>query len=106
MKDVVDECRRRLLKDVALGMVLIPIAGAPLTAAATADAPLVAPDDPVGKALKYVSDASNSADAKPGSACTNCKLYQGAGAVQGGCLLFPGKSVKSAGWCISWAAKT
>ncbi len=105
MKDAIDECRRRLLKNVALGMVLMPIAGAPLTAAAAADAPLVTADDPLGKALKYVSDASKSADAKPGSTCTNCKLYQGAGPVQGGCLLFPGKSVKSAGWCVSWTAK-
>jgi hypothetical protein len=103
---MVDEARRRLLKNIALGMALMPIAGAPLTAAA-ADAPLVAADDPTAKALKYVSDASKSVDAKRGSTCANCKLYQGAaGAAQGGCLLFPGKSVKSTGWCISWAAQT
>ena len=103
---VIDEGRRRLLKNLALGMALMPIAGAPLTAAA-ADAPLVAADDPTGKALKYVSDASKSVDSKPGSTCANCKLYQGAaGSAQGGCLLFPGKSVKSTGWCISWAAQT
>jgi hypothetical protein len=104
VKDVVDQFRRRLLKNVALGMALVPLAVAPLTAANAADAPLVAADDPLGKALKYVGDSSKSADAKPGSTCTNCKLYQGAGSVQGGCLLFPGKSVKSAGWCISWTA--
>jgi hypothetical protein len=106
MQDVVDECRRRLLKNVALGMVLMPITAAPLRAANAADAPLVAADDPVAKALKYVSDASKSADAKPGSTCSNCTLYQGtAGSAQGGCLLFPGKSVKSAGWCGSWTTK-
>ena len=104
---VVDEARRRLLKNIALGMALMPIAGAPLTAARAAEAPLVAADDPTAKALKYVSDTSKSTDAKPGSTCANCKLYQGAaGAAQGGCLLFPGKSVKSTGWCISWAAQT
>jgi hypothetical protein len=104
---VVDEARRRLLKNIALGMALMPIAAAPLTAARAAEAPLVAADDPTAKALKYVSDASKSVDAKPGSTCANCKLYQvAAGSVQGGCLLFPGKSVKSTGWCISWAAQT
>src|SRR5437763_9872188 len=87
-------------------MALVPIAVAPLTAANAADAPLVAADDPTAKALKYVGDGSKSADAKPGSTCGNCKLYQGAGSVQGGCLLFPGKSVKSGGWCSAWAAKS
>lgn len=105
MSEVIDECRRRLLKNVALGVVLMPIAGS-LTAARAADAPLVAADDPTAKALKYVGDASKAADAKPGSKCANCTLYQGAaGSAQGGCQLFPGKSVKSAGWCSSWTAK-
>lgn len=107
VQTMVDEARRRLLKNMALGMALMPIAGAPLTAARAAEAPLVAADDPTAKALKYVSDASKSVDSKPGSTCANCKLYQGAaGAAQGGCLLFPGKSVKSTGWCSSWAAQT
>jgi hypothetical protein len=106
MMDVVDEGRRRLLKNVALGMALVPVAIVPLTAANAADAPLVTADDPMAKALKYVSDASKAAEAKPGSTCANCKLYQGAsGAAQGGCQLFPGKSVKATGWCISWTAK-
>jgi high potential iron-sulfur protein len=101
-----DEARRRLLKNIAFGIALMPITGAPLAAAA-ADAPLVAADDPMAKALKYVSDTGKSTDAKPGSACANCKLYQGAaGSAQGACLLFPGKSVKSTGWCVSWAART
>jgi High potential iron-sulfur protein len=106
MIDIVDESRRGLLKNVALGIVLVPITMAPLRAANAADAPLVSADDPTAKALKYASDASKAADAKPGSTCANCKLYQGAvGAAQGGCQLFPGKSVKATGWCISWTAK-
>jgi hypothetical protein len=106
MKDFVDEGRRRLLRNVGLGLTLLPIAAAPLTAAADA-APLVTADDPMAIALKYVSDASKSADAKPGSKCANCKVYQGAaGSAQGACLLFVGKSVKSDGWCSAWAAKT
>jgi hypothetical protein len=106
MKEVFDESRRQLLRNVTLGIALLPLAGT-LTAANAADAPLVAADDATAKALKYVGDASQAADAKPGSKCANCTLYQGAaGSVQGGCLLFPGKSVKSAGWCSSWTAKT
>lgn len=105
MKHSIDESRRRLLKQVALGTVLIPIAGVSVKALA-ADMPLVTADDPTAKALKYVSDASKSSDAKPGSKCANCSLYQGAaGSAQGGCLLFPGKAVKATGWCASWTAR-
>jgi hypothetical protein len=107
MKQITDLSRRRLLRNVALGVALIPIARAPLELAAAADAPLVSADDPTAKALKYVTDASKASDAKPGSKCGNCRLYQGAAdSTQGGCLLFPGKSVKATGWCSSWTAKT
>ena len=107
MKRKFDESRRRLLKRFSLGVALAPIAGATLRTAWAADLPLVAADDPTAKALKYTADASKAAEAKPGSKCENCKLYQGtAGAAQGPCLLFPGKAVKSSGWCASWTAKT
>ncbi len=106
MKYCIDESRRRLLRDIALGTILVPLAGVTLEAAAP-DMPLVTADDPTAKALKYVSDASKaSPDAKPGSKCANCSLYQGAvGSAQGGCLLFPGKAVKASGWCASWTTK-
>ena len=107
MKHEFDESRRRLLKSVSLGVALAPIAGAALRSAWAADLPLLTGDDPTAKALNYVPDASKASGAKPGSKCDNCKLYQGAaGAAQGGCLLFPGKAVKSGGWCASWTAKT
>jgi hypothetical protein len=106
MKQPTDESRRRLLKKATLGMALFPIAGLPFSTAIAADLPLVTADDPVAKALKYVSDASKAPDAKPGSKCANCSNYQGtAGSAQGGCLLFPGKGVNAAGWCASWNAK-
>jgi high potential iron-sulfur protein len=106
VKQRIDESRRRLLKKVTLTMALLPIAAVPLRAALAADAPLLTEDDPTAKALKYVSDVSKASGAKPGSKCATCALYQGAaGSAQGGCLLFPGKSVKSSGWCSSWAAK-
>ena len=107
MKEVIDEPRRRLLRSLTLGLVVVPIATIPLRVAIAADLPLVTADDPTAKSLKYVTDASKAPDAKPGSKCANCSLYQGAaGSAQGGCLLFPGKAVKSTGWCSSWTAKT
>lgn len=102
MKPVFDESRRQLLKKVALGTVLIPVV---VKTASAADLPLVSVDDPTAKALKYTPDASKATGAKPGSKCANCSLYQGGAAAQGGCLLFPGKAVKAAGWCASWTAK-
>jgi hypothetical protein len=103
MKPVFDESRRQLLKKVALGTVLIPLA---VRTASAADLPLVGMDDPTAKALKYVEDVSKATAAKPGSKCVNCALYQGAvGSAQGGCLLFPGKAVKAGGWCSSWSPK-
>lgn len=106
MKHVIDESRRRLLKRVALGAALIPLATIPVRVTRAADLPLVTADDATAKALKYVPDASKASDAKPGSKCANCSLYQGAaGSAQGGCLLFPGKAVKATGWCSSWTAK-
>ncbi|MGP8032907.1 MAG: high-potential iron-sulfur protein [Steroidobacteraceae bacterium] len=105
MRQPFDESRRQLLRKVAIGTLLVPVAAAPFAARA-ADLPLVAADDPTAKALKYTSDAGKSADAKPGSKCANCALYQGAaGSAQGGCLLFPGKAVKAGGWCSSWTLK-
>ena len=106
MNSPIDESRRQLLKRLSLGAALLPIAGLPVVTLA-ADLPLVTADDAAAKALKYVPDASKAPDAKPGSKCGNCSLYQGAAdSAQGGCLLFPGKAVKATGWCSSWTAKT
>jgi len=105
MKQVTVTSRRQLLRNFALGVALLPLARAPRALAA--DAPLLSTDDPTAKALKYVTDVAQATGAKPGSKCANCKLYQGtADGAQGGCLLFPGKAVKAAGWCASWTAKT
>lgn len=106
MNDRIDPSRRRLIRQVALGTLLVPLAGTALKARA-ADLPLVGADDPTAKALKYVADASKASGAKPGSKCANCLQYQGAAnSTQGGCLLFPGKAVMAGGWCLSWTAKS
>jgi len=101
-----DESRRRLLQRLTLGAVLVSLSSVASGAVLAADAPLVSTDDPTAKALKYVSDASKTPDAKAGSKCATCALYQGAAdAPQGPCLLFPGKAVKATGWCSSWVKK-
>ena len=96
--------RRALLKRVAVGASLAPVAGS--LHPAFAEAPLLAASAPEAQALKYVEDARTAQGATSGSSCATCGLYQGAnGSVQGPCQLFPGKEVKSSGWCSSWIAQ-
>ena len=99
--------RRRLLQRLVLGASLLPMAARGLRAAfAAAPAPLLSVSAPEAKAVKYVEDAKSAKGATPGSSCANCGLYQGAsGSSQGPCQLFPGKEVKAAGWCTSWASQ-
>lgn len=96
--------RRSLLQKLTLGVSLLPLAVSQLSTALAADAPLLSPDAKEAKAVKYVEDASKAVGAVPGSTCANCAVYQGhAGSPQGPCQIFPGKQVKAAGWCASWA---
>lgn len=106
MKQLMDESRRRFLNRVPLGLAVVALGGLPLPAESAANLPMVTPDDPTAKALKYVNDASQASGTQPGSKCANCANYQGAaGSTEGGCLLFPGKAVKASGWCSGWTAK-
>jgi hypothetical protein len=106
MNKITNQSRRALLKKLAVGAALIPLLDLSLPRVSIADAPLVTADDPTAKALKYVDNASKAADAKPGSKCGSCALYQGAGgSTQGPCAIFPGKQVKAGGWCASWSPK-
>ena len=76
----------------------------PRAAAAAAAAPLVDPGSAEARAVKYVEDAGKASGAAAGSRCATCALYQGPdGSLQGPCQIFPGKAVKAAGWCSSWA---
>ena len=96
----VDRLSRRQL--LILGMPLLSVAAYKSTRAA--DAPLLNPDDKDAKAVKYVEDATKAQRATPDSTCANCAVYQGkASAPTGPCQIFPGKLVKAAGWCSSWA---
>jgi len=96
--------RRLVLQRLAFGAALIPLAAGGVRPALAAPAPLLPVDAPEAKAVKYVEDARKAQGAAPGSNCANCGLYQGPnGSSQGPCQLFPGKDVKAAGWCSSWA---
>jgi hypothetical protein len=99
--------RRDALRRLALGMALAPIAATAVRqghAAGGTSAPLLAVDAPEAKSVKYVENAAQATGRVPDSSCANCGLYQGAeGSTQGPCQLFPGKAVKAAGWCSSWA---
>ena len=93
--------RRRLLQQL---LVAVPLTGVIARAARADGEPLVAADSPEAKALGYVEDAKASKEALGGNHCGDCALFQGAsGAAQGPCQIFPGKQVKAAGWCRSWA---
>jgi hypothetical protein len=75
-----------------------------LAGTARADDSLLDPASPAAAKLKYVEDAHQASDAAPDATCANCGLYQGKkGVATGPCQLFPGKAVKAAGWCTSWA---
>jgi hypothetical protein len=95
--------RRRLLQRLAIG---VPLVAGGMRAALAADTPLLSVNAPEAKAVRYVEDAKQAKGATAGATCANCGLYQGAsGSTQGPCQLFPGKAVKAAGWCSSWAAQ-
>jgi hypothetical protein len=94
--------RRALLKRLALA----PLAGGAVRAAFAAAAALLSPSAPEAKAVQYTEDAKTAKGAPAGNTCATCALYQGAsGSAQGPCQIFPGKEVKAAGWCSSWAAQ-
>jgi hypothetical protein len=94
--------RRNLLQSLTLGLPLLTVAA--YQSVRAADASPLNPEDKDAKAVKYVEDATKAKGALPDSTCANCAVYQGkAGAATGPCQIFPGKLVKAAGWCSSWA---
>jgi len=97
--------RRQLLRKLLLGATLAPLATVRLTGTqAAVDLPLLSPDDPAARKVRYTEEASREKSATKGSSCANCALYEGAyQSTQGPCQIFPGKHVKAAGWCSSWA---
>jgi hypothetical protein len=97
------QSRRRFVRKLLLGAALVPLAAVRPTTGHAADLPLLSPDDPDAKKVKYTEDATKVKSAVKGNNCANCALYEGTyQSAQGPCQLFPGKHVKAAGWCSSW----
>ncbi len=95
----------------AVGLaVVIPALHAAAPAAA-ATLPNLELDNPTAKALGYVEDATKVDKVKypkhtPDQICATCALMQGdVKNVRNPCVLFPGKSVATKGWCASFAKK-
>lgn len=88
-----------------------PVAEAPAApAASVASGPLVDEKDAQAIGLGYVAVATKADKAKfpkyaDGQQCSNCALYQGGAAEQGGCPLFAGKQVVSKAWCSAYNKK-
>ena len=102
-----DLSRRRLLKRLAMGVALVPVAALSARRACAAEPalPLLSVTAAEAKAVHYTENARTAKDAGENT-CANCGLYQGAnGSAQGPCQLFPGKAVKAAGWCSSWSGQ-
>ena len=88
-----------------------PVAEAPAApAASVATGPLVDEKDAQAIGLGYVAVATKADKTKfpkyaDGQQCSNCSLYQGGSAEQGGCPLFAGKQVVSKAWCSAYNKK-
>ena len=99
-----DSSRRHFVRKLLLGAALAPLATTRLSTSHAADLPLLSPDDPEARKVKYTEVAAGDKSATKGNNCGNCALYEGMyQSTQGPCQLFPGKHVKAAGWCSSWA---
>ena len=86
-----------------------PAAGAAAAPAAAGALPMLSPTEPAAKALGYIEDATKvDAKANPtfkaGQNCANCLQWadKNRKAPTSKCNLFPGKMVKSGGWCKVW----
>lgn len=97
--------RRKVLKLGVAGAVAVPFSG--FVGQARAELPLVGEDEPLAMGLNYVHDATASDKRTDDTAtCASCVLYpDGPDAAEGPCTIFPGKSVKGAGWCSSYAKR-
>jgi hypothetical protein len=101
--------RRAVVKSALAMSTIIPSIGLiGRVRAAPADLPPLDPKDPQAVTLGFVLAAGKvDATANPmyatGQSCANCMQFLGSRSEsRGGCVLFAGKSVPSAGWCKVW----
>ncbi|MFO1425488.1 MAG: high-potential iron-sulfur protein [Steroidobacteraceae bacterium] len=104
--------RRKLLGASLLGLPAIPVVVETAFAADAAKAlPELKADEPAAKALGYNADSTKVDEKanpmhKAGQQCSNCLQWAEKTAVPlGKCNLFPGKLVKSGGWCKVYVKK-
>ena len=101
--------RRQLLQGALAGLAAVP--AATLIARGAEAAEPLSEGDPTAKSLGYVTDAKKvnpqtNPNYKPGQICANCMQYTGkAGAADGPCNIFAGKTVNANGWCKVWVLK-
>jgi len=96
--------RRTVVQSGLIAGMLVPFAavfvGGRSQATVAALTPL-SPDEPTAKARGYILKSE-----KVDQHCDNCTLYRGKpGDLEGGCLIFPAKSVASGAWCKSWVKR-
>ena len=107
MKKEFSRSRRSLLRGAALGV--LTVGGAALLPHARVradDGAKLSEDDPTAKAMSYVHDATQAQRASANDFCHNCRYFKGDQSTEWArCDLFPGKEVKSTGWCKVWAKK-
>lgn len=105
--------RRRLLKQVGSGLVLIPLVTLPERSAFAAEK--ISLDHPSAKALGYVHVAEETDTTKfpkrAGEAgakqfCDNCSQYKETEPGWGTCTIFPNFLVAGPGWCNVWVPVT
>lgn len=109
--------RRNVLRILITGAAVLPtgallFAGTPAAAQDAAPAPRLPEDDPAAFALGYVHDAADVDVTKypryePGQVCANCQQWRADPDVEWApCAIFPGRSVRNAGWCSVWVPRT
>lgn len=103
--------RRGFLGKSAVAIATVAVGRQAIGTAAAADMPMVDPTSAQAQGLGYVEDAttvdkSKYARYQDGQKCANCQLYGGGpDSEAGSCGIFPGKRVKSTGWCNVYAPK-
>jgi len=99
--------RRIFMVQLAAGSTVL----AASRAMAQAAPPKLEEKDPLAVALGYAHDTAKVDKKKfpkhmAQQACSNCQLFMAKGKDPlGGCSLFPGKQVASAGWCSAYVKK-
>ncbi len=105
--------RRAVLRNVLVGLAVLPVAGVvrEVAAAEAATLPHLDLKDPLAVAMGYVHnvdevDPAKETQFKAGSDCANCMHVTGKdGDEWRPCNIFPGKLVNAHGWCRAWVKK-